>query len=324
MLKPSEIAITDRKVSIRQHRETVKESLIKLSKNKSNRNLVSVCMQIMDTPSGGTIDISLLKNNKNHLNDIKNFFAEVMGPIWCQKYGLIQGLTENSQTFFSSSDNERLYDFKVYKNNEEILISNKQKKGGTNTLKPGDVIKLVDASPELTKKWSNTKYYEVFKILDDNLVVSGPISAVAKCYPKFFNISQQDYKTVIDQLTKNDVVLDKLPDSIRTLIVSEETAHKNFLSKGGKATGTIINFLFEKVLIAISESDPKYHELFVDVTEGNILFLKFDINNRGILYFNIEDPKKSEKKAKLRSKQGVERRSSSGKLKLDKLGFQIV
>jgi hypothetical protein len=36
----------------------------------------------------------------------------------------------------------------------------------------------------------------------------------------------------------------------------------------------------------------------------------------------VSNPRKSAKKATLRSKQGVERRSSSGKLKLDKLGFQ--
>lgn len=320
MLKPSDIAVTGRKISIKQHKETVKKNLIALARNKSNQKLASVCMDIMELPSGSKVDISGL--TQVHLNEIKNFFAEVMGPIWCQKYGLINGLTESSQTYFSSSDNERLYDFKVFKGTEEILISNKQKKGGTNTLKPGDVIKLVDASPELTKKWANTKYYEVFKILDDSNVVSGPVSAIAKVYPNFFNISKQDYKTVIDQLTQNDVVLKNLPESFKKLILSEETAAKNYLEKGGKATGTVINFLFEKVLIAISESDANYHELFVDVTEGNILFLKFDLSNRGVLYFNIEDPRKAEKRAKLRSKQGVERRSSSGRLKLDKLGFQ--
>ena len=321
MLKPSDIAITGKKISIKQHKEHVVKNLINLGKNKNNKNIVAACMQIMETPSGGTVDVSSLSSSQ--LGEIKNFFAEVMGPIWCQEYGMIRGLSESSQTYFSSSDNERLYDFKVFKGAEEILISNKQKTGGTNTLKPGDVIKLVDASPELTKKWKKTKYYDVFEILDKSNVVSGPLKAVAECYPKFFPfISSADYKKVLSQMTQNDVIIKDLPESFRKLIMSEETASKNFIEKGGKATGTAINFLFEKVLIAISESDPSYHELFVDVTEGNILFLKFDINNRGKIYFNIEDPRKAEKRAKLRSKQGVERRSSSGRLKLDKLGFQ--
>ena len=85
----------------------------------------------------------------------------------------------------------------------------------------------------------------------------------------------------------------------------------------------MLNFLFEKVLVDESKKDSKYNELFVEATSGNVLFFKFDISNRGILQYKIEDPKTAAKKAILRSKQGVERRSSStGRLKLDKLGFQ--
>jgi hypothetical protein len=273
----------------------------------------------METPNGGTVDISKLQPAE--IGEIKNYFAEVMGPIWAQEAGLIPGLKASDSTYFSTSDTERLFDFKVYKGKEEILVSNKQKTGGTNTLKPGDVVRLVRENRHLSDKWSNTKYYKIFDILDKSNVVSGPIKAIAKYYPKLTGVNPGDYTTVINQLNQNDVVLDEVPKSIMKLIMADPTAAKKY-EDTEKVTGTMINFIFEKLLVQQSEQDPNYHELFVDVTEGNVLFLKFDLSNKGKISFLIENPRKAEKRAKLRSKQGVERRSSSGKLKLDKLGFQ--
>ena len=78
----------------------------------------------------------------------------------------------------------------------------------------------------------------------------------------------------------------------------------------------------ESILIDISKTDSEYNELFLDATAGNVYFFKFDLNAKGVVSYQLNDPKKATKKAALRSKQGVERRSSSGVLKLDKLGFQ--
>jgi hypothetical protein len=320
MLKPSQMGVVGAKNSISLHKKKVIAKLTSLSKTKTRQKLVAdVCLKIMETPNGGTVDISKLQPAE--IGEIKNYFAEVMGPIWAQEAGLIPGLKASDSTYFSTSDTERLFDFKVYKGKEEILVSNKQKTGGTNTLKPGDVVRLVRENRHLSDKWSNTKYYKIFDILDKSNVVSGPIKAIAKYYPKLTGVNPGDYTTVINQLNQNDVVLDEVPKSIMKLIMADPTAAKKY-EDTEKVTGTMINFIFEKLLVQQSEQDPNYHELFVDVTEGNVLFLKFDLSNKGKISFLIENPRKAEKRAKLRSKQGVERRSSSGKLKLDKLGFQ--
>lgn len=320
MLKPSQMGVVGSKNAISLHKKKVIAKLTALSKTKSRQKIVAdVCLKIMETPNGGIVDIS--KVLPDEIREIKNYFAEVMGPIWAQEAGLIPGLKASDSTYFSKSDTERLYDFKVYKGKEEILVSNKQKTGGTNTLKPGDVVRLVRENRHLSDKWSNTKYYKIFDILDKSNVVSGPIKAIAKHYPKLTGVAPGDYTTVINQLNQNDVVLDEVPKSIMKLIMADPTAAKKY-EETEKVTGTMINFIFEKLLVQQSEQDSNYHELFVDVTEGNVLFLKFDLSNKGKISFLIENPRQSEKKAKLRSKQGVERRSSSGKLKLDKLGFQ--
>lgn len=320
MLKPSQMGVTGTKSTIALHKRKVITKLNSLAKTKGRqKNVAEVCLKIMETPSGGQVDISKL--NSAEISDIKNYFAEVMGPIWASERGLIPGLKSSDSTYFSSSDTERLYDFKVYKGKEEILVSNKQKTGGTNTLKPGDVVRLVNENRYLADKWQNTKYYKVFDILDKNNVISGPIRAIAKHYPKLVKVTPGEYLEVINQLNQNDVILKKVPKSIMNLIQSDPTAAAKY-KETEEVSGTMINFIFEKLLVQQSEADSNYHELFVDVTEGNVMFLKFDLSNKGKITFLIENPRQSAKKAKLRSKQGVERRSSSGKLKLDKLGFQ--
>lgn len=318
MLKPSEMGVTGVKTSIGTHKKKVITKLNAMAKIKTQKNVAEACLAIMDAPSGSIIDISKLKAIE--ISAIKNYFAEVMGPIWASR-GLIPGLKPTDHTFFSSSDTERLYDFKVFKGKDEILVSNKQKTGGTNTLKPGDVITLVDKSPSLALKWKSTKYYKIFQILDSSNVVSGPIKAIAKHYPKATALTSDDYTAIISQLTQNEVIVKKPPKALLDMIAADPTAAAKY-KQTKQVSGTMVNFLFEKILIKQSELDSKYHDLFVDVTEGNVLFLKFDLSNKGKVTYLIENPRLAEKKAKLRSKQGVERRSSSGKLKLDKLGFQ--
>jgi hypothetical protein len=320
MLKPSQMGVTGTKTTISLHKRKVITKLQALSKTKGRqKNVAEVCLKIMETPSGGKVDISKL--NAAEIGEIKNYFAEVMGPIWSAERGLIAGLKLSDYTFFSASDTERLYDFKVYRGKEEILVSNKQKTGGTNTLKPGDVVRLVNENKYLSDKWRNTKYYKVFEILDRNNVVSGPIRAIAKHYPKLVKVTPSEFTEVINQLNQNDVILKDVPKSIMNLIQSDPTAAAKY-EETEKVSGTMINFIFEKLLVQQSEADANYNELFIDVTEGNVQFLKFDLNSKGIISFLIDSPRQSKKRAKLRSKQGVERRSSSGKLKLDKLGFQ--
>jgi hypothetical protein len=320
MLKPSQMGVVGTKNTISTHKRKVITKLNTIAKSKGRqKNVAEVCLKIMETPSGGVVDISKL--NVAEISDIKNYFAEVMGPIWASERSLIPGLKSSDYTYYSPSDTERLYDFKVFKGQQEILISNKQKTGGTNTLKPGDVIDLVNKDVNLIKKWKKTKYYKVFQILDNNNVVSGPIKAIAEHYPDLVSVKPTEYESVISQLTQNDVTLEKVPKSIINLINNDPVAAAKY-KETGKVSGTMLNFIFEKLLVKQSELDSMYHELFVDVTEGNVLFLKFDLNQKGKLAFLIENPRQSEKKAKLRSKQGVERRSSTGRLKLDKLGFQ--
>jgi hypothetical protein len=318
MLKPSELKLDGVQYTIPEYENLVRKKINSLS----NKKLLVVLNILIDSKSGDKVNIDGITSNI--LSEIKNYYAEVIGPILVYKNNLFpQGkLNSRSTCYFSSSQTERLYDFKIISNKKEYLFSNKQLKGGTNTLKPADIVDLVEKDDILKSKWENTKVFKTFKILNESNVVSGPIKAVAQHYVNNVSgISKQDMNAVIQQLTQNDVIIKNPPKSIMALVKRDSAALENF-KKNGFLNGTTINFLFEKVLMDISKSDSDYNELFLDATTKNVQFFKFDLNNKGVITYEVSNPRKSAKKATLRSKQGVERRSSSGKLKLDKLGFQ--
>lgn len=323
MLKPSEFGVTGKKRTISAHEALVLSKLNRIS----NKKVASICKDILISKSGSTINIPT-GVKQQELNEITNYFSEVAGPILAVKNKLITGITMNSLCEYSESDTESLYDFIVFKNKSPLLISNKALEGATNTLKPGNVIEILDKKENsaLKSKWQKTIPYKVMQTLDENNVVSGPITAIRDYYSNTFpGIKKADYDKVISIMNSgNEAVIPKneIPKSFMDVISKNPDASANF-KKHGAALASMINFLFEKELAAYSKSDNLYHELFVDVTSGNVMFMKFGIDRKGMMTVQISDPKSSTKRAYLRSKQGVERRSSStGRLKLDKMGFQ--
>lgn len=315
MLKPTELGLAGQERTIKAHLDLLTRKL----KSLQNKDVARTCLELLEADPGDKVNVNGL--TQTHINEIKNYFAESAGPVWVAKNSLLPGVKYSDKTFFSKSETERLYDFKVITPKEIILVSNKQATGGTNTLKAGDVITLVNKDPLLKKKWGATKYYKVFDILDKNNVISGPITAVRDVYGSKSSVPKAGLTSIINQMDKNDVIIKNPPKELLALI-NNDPATKQKLKETGQVSGTMVNFLFEKILIQQSVQDTKYHDLFVDVTAGNVSFFKFTLDMSGKVYYEVSDPKKSSKKAKLRSKQGVERRSSSGRLKLDKLGFQ--
>lgn len=317
MLKPSELGLDGEELSLNTYIQKLKSSIDSVSSKKLKR----VLNQIMETPNGGQVDIEDLKQQE--INEIKNYFAECIGPYALYKHKLSSKIPvdRSSKCYFPSSQTEGLYDFSIIKGKDVYLFSNKQLKGGTNTLKAGDVVKLVQNNEVLKAKWENEKVYKVFEILNEQNVISGPISAIKAHYPRSSPVSTTDMQKIINQMTKNDVVIKNPPSTLLKMIKNDDAAYNRY-NETGVVSGTMVNYLYEKLLIKESKDDERYNELFLDVTSGSVYFLKFDLSKSGIITFEVSDPEKAKKPAILRSKQGVERRSSKGSLKLDKLGFQ--
>lgn len=318
MLKPSELKLDGETYTISAYITRLNSAIKGLSDKKMKR----VLGQIMASENNSKVDVQDLSSQE--INEIKNYFAESAGPYALYKYKLFDKarVDQTFNCFFPSSQTEGLYDFSISKGTNTYLFSNKQLKGGTNTLKAGDVVNLVGKDKALSKKWKSTKVFKVFEILNESNVISGPLRAIAEIYPKSSPVSVADCKKILAQMTKNDVVIKKPPATLLKMIKGDKAAYDRYNETKGVVSGTMVNYLFEKLLINESKKDPNYNQLFLDVTNGNVYFLKFDLSKSGLFSFEVADPAKAKKPAILRSKQGVERRSSKGSLKLDKLGFQ--
>jgi len=320
MLKPTDLGVTGHLTTIKQHREKLFQKLTKMASSRTPnlKSAGTIGLKLLDASSGTKIDITGVSSFV--MNEVKNYFPEIAGPVW--SLNLLPGLKPTDKTYFSNSSSEALYDFKVFRGEEEILVSNKQMKGGTNTLKPKNVVDMIRSNSELSRKWANKKQYKVFVELNNKNVISGPISAIMKYYPKSFQINRSDYLKVINQMNMNDVIIEQVPKSFMKIIENDPNVVPYFQEKG-HVSGTMINFLFERELARISSEDLQYNQLFLDATRNNVLFFKFGIDSRGIIKYGYDDPNTQKKPAVLRPKNGVDRRSkSSGRLKLDKLGFQ--
>lgn len=320
MLKPTDLNLANkyRKISDYENYLTAQlESKIK------DKNLLRLLIELMNTPSGKKVDVEGINNVV--MSEIKNYYAECLGPILIARYKLFPAasITSSSECFYSGLSNETLYDVLIKNNNNLYKISNKQLKASGNVLKPGDVIDLIEKNPALKAKWSNKQAFKAFKILHDQNVISGPISVVSKLWPNKSPMSTTQLTKLISQMSvANDVVISDPPAALIRMVEKDPAAAANFKLRRFKLGGSVVNYLFEKILVDITKYDKSFNDLYLDSTNGNVYFFKFDINTNGNVEYLIYDPKTSGKTAMLRSKQGVERRSSSsGKLKLDKLGF---
>lgn len=287
----------------------------------------------MSTTTNASMQVDVKDIPQNDMNSIITDFGESIGPLFVKTHNLMPvRLSANVKALFPSSGSEAAYDFKIIDGKEVYTMSSKKMRGGTNTLKPGDVVKTVEADPVLLNKWKNSPAYNTMKILNDCNVITGPMTAVQTLYSKHLNLPHKDFSYLTGIMSRaNDCVIPQVPKSVFTLIESNTSLKSTFAAPNAKkaanvVTGSIVNTIFESALVQISKSRSyadEYNELFLDVTNGKIYYVKFDISSQGKVEWKVEVPSINSKKAALRSKNYAERRSSSsGSLKLDKLGFQ--
>lgn len=320
MLKPTDLNLANKYRKIRDYEKYLTTQLELKIKDK---NLLRLLIELMRVPSGKTVDVKGINNAA--MSEIKNYYAECIGPILIARYKLFPGnsITESSECFYSGLSNETLYDVLIKNSDELYKISNKQLKASGNVLKPSDVIDLIEKNPALKAKWGNKLAYKAFQILRDQNVISGPISVISKLWPNKSPLSTTQLTKLISQMSvANDVVISDPPAALIRMVEKDPAAAANLKLRKFKLGGSVVNYLFEKILVDISKHDKSFNDLYLDSTNGNVYFFKFDISTNGNVQYLIYNPMSGDKLAILRSKQGVERRSSSsGRLKLDKLGF---
>lgn len=242
------------------------------------------------------------------MNEIKKNFGEMLGPlaIISKSGGLFDKLKldASSEIFFPLRGNEPLMDFAMRKGNNEYTFSAKSGAATTNTVKPGDVVRMISENPRLKKKWTNRVEFQVMKLLDENSIVKGPVLAAA-----FLRIKGINQKFVKDWLTKNENTW-KYDKSIYEPFV---TAY----GLGKKPTYGEILFRVETLITSLSKgkgSKLDFDDMFQDAVGGKIYYINLISIKGGIPQFKTYEG--NAPKTELRTKNAKNRFK-------DKIGIQI-
>lgn len=252
-----------------------KDFLTLLVENTSSPSS-SLKIKIQKLLAGNMIGISL--------NTINNDFGEVLGPIAVMSNGLLPIDSRSAVVNIPGRSNEPLLDYKITDKNREFKISAKSGES-TNTLKPGDVLNLINADKKLSKKWKDTPQYNIISILDRESTKQGPISAGMW-------MKKNGFKQAFDWLKSEDY--------------TEEIRQK-----------------CEDAIVRISREELDFTPIFADATNTKVFYIKFRMSNDGNAEWKlVETPKEKKEQEKLKKRVTFRSKNYVGRAG-DKLGFQV-
>lgn len=122
------------------------------------------------------------------LSDIKNNFGEILGGISISQSDLMRKFYPGSsfaksELLYPANDREPLMDYAVFADGQEFIISAKVAGAVSNTVKPQDLVALIDKSPHIPKshkaELKRTLEYGVLKTLQTYDTKVGPGAALS-------------------------------------------------------------------------------------------------------------------------------------------------
>lgn len=268
--------------------------------SKTDRSVTADSFRSLKTPDRG-------------LNELNKDFGEMLGAMACIKYDLLKDnkITSSSKIFFPLRGNEPLIDYYIL-GREKISVSAKSGTT-TNTLKPADILSLLEAKRSSYRSES----LKLMENVRDNTAVMFPFATInmfkkdilnkdameeAKKF-KVANFSQKDYTY---ELFENLINLIKIP---------------GITNKSKPSIGQIFYYT-ERYIIQQANNTPAYNPTgaFVEATKGQVIYVRYKISSakpQGEFVVDISDSmdEKVQKDVKWRSKNATNRAA-------DKLGVQ--
>lgn len=319
-LKPQQLGLLDKPYNIMAAYSIVKRELThgnnwnkwKEMKLQPNPFVRSYALYLLDAaighkPDASKIRVMLSSIEKKELNDIHNDYGEIIGPMFIlsqpKKLFPTLHLSKTDMIYWPVRLNEPLYDFKIIKNHVEYKFSSKAGTT-TNTIKPDDMIKLIDANPKLKKKWGNTPEYLVMKTLDEHPGRVGPFYAL---------------------LAYNEKSTKKIPLNkahINTEIHMAESG--SIASMAPALKKQVIENLIsaEKVLVDLSKNSLNYTDMFYEAISSEIFYINWlNTDSMGIPIFHTAGESSGTKDST--RKKVVFRSKNSINHARDKLGLQM-
>jgi hypothetical protein len=294
ILKPSFFgdatnSIVDKNIPFSSYYSTVIGSINNTKKlsDEQKEVLISI-VEYTQNPSSKTLNnlkkVMKLLGQTIQLNTINNDFSEVLGPIAIGSNSLLPIDFKSAVVMIPGRSNEPLLDYKITDKNNEFKISAKSGTT-TNTLKPGDVLGLINDNTKLKKKWSKTPQYNIIKLLNEGSTKQGPIDTAMW-------MKSNGFESQFKWLKKAEY--------------SEEVRQK-----------------CEDTIVQISREELDFTQIFKDATQSKIYYVKFRMSINGSIEWKlIETPKDKNEEKKTQKRVVFRSKNFVGRAK-DKLGFQI-
>ena len=276
--------------------------------------------QVCDDKKLSPIDLSNV--SRADLNKIITDWPEVLGPLYLYYFKKPSPSFKYTAVFQPTADNEPLFDFKMLNGKIEYAFSSKANSGQTNTLKCGDIVKIIEKNGKLKERWKDTVEYRVMVAGAENTVLHGMINAAAEYKESGITTSVlKKWKQLVNTGTSDCT---KLLGDLQQLFSIKELSgtitdgmKKGLLGSG--VTAMAISFVCERFLQEMSKkSTAKYSEMFRDCTSGQVFFVKFNFDSSGTQCWKVEDSSDVSATAKqvyIRPKNGFTRAA-------DKIGLQ--
>lgn len=312
-LKPQAFGVRDKKYSLTEYEKTIKD-FINDRKDLSAAIKVYLGSLFDYCTNGKTTEAKLAKifaetRDDLPLNDINKDFGEVVGPVTAFYSQLLKSkkilLKPTMEIYIPEKPNEPLMDYSIYSSNRQFIISAKSGTT-TNVVKPQDIIDLLKKNQAKHDKWKNTKEYGILYELANNTALLGPIKAIPKIDPTL--ITQDS----ADKITGPTSSLTPLSTFIK---------QNEYLKTKTKPTLTEIMYECEKIIQKETKTGSlNMNAIFADAIEEQVLYIKFELNSRGIPQWDVIASDNINKpdfgRVYLRTKNGYTRSS-------DRMGIQV-
>lgn len=256
--KPQNLGITlDSHISTSQIIDEVSTTFAADKNNDiAGPNAKTYMLYLMERAIKGksTIDFNYKLIDSKEMNSILKDFGEILGAIHIvHDPSLFPSLKikPTAKIFFPRRGNEPLMDYKI----DDLKFSAKAGKT-TNTIKPSDILQLIDDNKSIYKKVESYPEYKVLQFLDKGSMVGGTLMATG------FLLQEK-----IISPTPN-ITMKKL-----------ELYYNEANTKGDKIVkNRDPQFIIEceKQIVNWSRSKAKFQEFFFKVIEGKIFYMKLD------------------------------------------------
>lgn len=315
-LKPAHLITTNKIVSVRQITNDLNKNVPKNTDDPITTYL-QLLIDMFNSPSKN-IEKQIKEHytkNKQKINaemgSIKTDFGEILGGIAAINQNLLGKFY--SRVNFSKGNleypiaqNEPLKDYSIFVGDKEYVISAKISGATSNTVKPQDIMKLIDKSstisPQRKRELVSTLEYKVLDILGTENTLKGPVKAIAFiCQNIKDNKKKMALKSIVDvvafpKLGQAESELSKISTNINTskktsnpykgkiftgILKSKQfAAYSSTRGVGDPPTWADIVLFCEQAIEKMSRTKVlDFGELFLDAITSQVHYVKLSVDS---------------------------------------------